>query len=233
MQDFIDYGNLKINFHLKRSKRKSLGISVLPSGEVEVTAPEMARIEKIKEILSKRASWIVDQQREVSKYDVAQPERQIISGETVKYLGRQYRLKVNESSKNEVLIIHDWIHINVKSGSDKKKIYKDWLKSRALQDFQKRLCLCMEKASRIGLTSIPELKIRKMSKRWGSCTHDGVITLNIELVSAPVDCIDYVILHELCHLKEASHNQRFKNLMSLMLPEWRELKFKLETQSVI
>jgi hypothetical protein len=232
MQDFIDFGNQKINFELKRSKRKSLGISVLPSGVVEVTAPEMARMEKIKEVLAKRASWILDQQREVFKYDVVQPKRQIISGESVKLLGRQYRLKINESSKNEVAIIHDWIHVNVKSGSDQKKIFQKWFKERAIETFQERLIVCMEKANRIEINSIPTLKVRKMSKSWGTCTHDGVITLNVELFAAPVDCIDYVILHELCHLKEASHNQRFKNLLSLMLPEWRNLKKKLEQQSI-
>ena len=228
MQDYIDFGSKKINFHVKRSKRKSLGISVLPTGVVEVTAPEMAKIEKIKEVLAKRASWILDQQREVSKYDIVQPERQIISGETVKLLGRQYRTKVTESSKNEVLIIHDWIHINVKAGYDQKKVYRKWFKSKASEIFIERLNDCLERSSRIGVTSLPTLKLRKMSKRWGTCSPDGVVTLNIDLASAPVDCIDYVILHELCHLKEPSHNQRFKNLMSLMLPEWRDIKEKLE-----
>jgi len=228
MQEFIDYGNKKIHFSLKRSKRKSLGISVLPNGEVEVTAPEMARIEKVKEVLVNRGQWVLDQQRDVSKYDVIQPERQFVSGETIKFLGRQYRLKLIESRDDEVKFVDDWIHLHVKSISNKERIYKDWLKSVAIENFNKRLTHCLEKAERIGISSLPTLKIRKMSKRWGSCTHDGIITLNIELISAPVDCIDYVILHELCHLKEPSHNQRFKNLMSLMLPEWRSLKMKLD-----
>jgi predicted metal-dependent hydrolase len=228
VQDFIDYGNKKINFSLKRTKRKSLGISVLPSGEVEVTAPEMARIEKIKEVLVKRGQWVLDQQRDVSKYDVVQPERQLISGESIKILGRQYRLKLIESNLDGVKILDDWIHLHVRKNSSKERVYKEWLKAIAFENFNERLAYCLGKAERIGISSIPTLKIRKMNKRWGSCTHDGIITLNIELISAPVDCIDYVILHELCHLKEPSHNQRFKNLMSLMMPEWKILKEKLE-----
>ena len=80
---------------------------------------------------------------------------------------------------------------------------------------------------KLGITSLPTIKLRKMEKRWGSCSNDGLILLNPELISAPLDCIDYVIVHELCHLKEYNHNRRFYQLLSMALPNWEECKAKL------
>lgn len=232
MQEFVEYGNSKIDFKIKRTARKTLGISVLPCGSVEVTAPDYAPLEKIKELVLKRGSWLLEQRRLTGFNPVPQPQKQFISGESFYFLGRQYRLKVFESGYDGVDVLNDRLILNCTFPEDfelKRSLLLGWYSKKAHEILIKRFQDKADFYKQSGIT----VSIKNLSKTWGeyhpSKKH---IVLNSELVVAPVDCIDYVIVHELCHAITLNHDSEFYDLMTLRLPRWQDLKNELEGYSI-
>lgn len=226
----IHYGNSRIIFELTYSQRKTLGIVVRPDRSVVVTAPEGSALESIEALVHKRGGWILKQQQELERYPEPQPERDYVSGESCAYLGRRYRLKVLESPKDIVKPTRGWLHVYAQNNNPAriKRLVEGWYRSRARQIFAKRLEICYLRARHLGIP-YPTLSIRTMEARWGSCPGPGRILLNTRLVQTPVACIDYVILHELCHLAEPNHTARFYELLSRMLPDWQKRREQLNT----
>jgi hypothetical protein len=226
----IAYGKETIRFSLSYSRRKTLAISVHPDLSVTVTAPQGTKIEAVKQKVRKQAAWILKQRNYFSQFLPEQPPRQYVSGETHLYLGRQYRLKVVEGADESVKLKGGWIHVQVKRKNDTQRIkalFDEWMLRRARERFQLSLEKCLEKLRRHEIAK-PQLRIRKMKKRWGSCTARGVINLNIELIKAPSHCIDYVVVHELCHLKYPNHGKEFHSLLDRVMPDWGARKQRLE-----
>lgn len=231
MSEFVDFGNSKIEFKVKRSKRKTLGISVCPSGEVEVTAPEHAGILRIKELVQKRAGWILEQKRLSAFTPLPEPVRQLVSGESYYYQGRQLRLKVFEANYDSVELVDDRLVVNCTFPDEpelKITLLQKWYAAKAQTLFTERLQFYSSKFAQenLGLT------IKKMNKCWGEYhPSKKLIVLNVELIVAPLECIDYVIIHELCHAVCLNHGSEFYNLLASRLPNWELLKNKLETYS--
>jgi predicted metal-dependent hydrolase len=115
------------------------------------------------------------------------------------------------------------------SNSDKVKLLiQAWLRSRADAIFTERYAYCLTLVTKIGIEpKLPGFQMRYMSKRWGSCTKDGKIILNPELIAAPKHCIDYVITHELCHLKARNHSQAFYKLLATVMKDWEARRVQL------
>lgn len=226
----IEYGNSRIEFELRYSARKTLGIAVRPDQSVVVTAPEGSDLDAIKALVHKRGSWILRQQQETERYPGSLPPREYVSGETYTYLGRRYRLKVLESPKDIVKPTRGWLRVYARDNDPARirRLVEAWYRSRARRVFTARLENCYLRARHLGIP-YPELSVRTMKNRWGSCPGPGRILLNVRLVQAPPKCIEYVILHELCHLVEASHGPRFEALMDRLLPDWRERQETLNT----
>ena len=235
LEHSVQFGRTSINFTVNKKNRRTLGVNVLPSGRVTVDAPLNTSIEKIKEKVYKRASWILKQKREISTFPPPMPPKKYLAGETFLYLGNQYRLAIFESKIDQVSLSkrHIEIFLSPKTTPHKTEILlKRWFRNEAKRIFEERLTSCMSKVEKIGVKDIPTIKLRKMEKRWGSCTHNDLIILNPELISAPIECVDYVILHELCHLKEHSHNQHFYQLLSVVLPDWETHKLRLNQADI-
>ena len=106
-------------------------------------------------------------------------------------------------------------------------LVEEWYRTQAKRVLPERLEAMLPRFSRIALPTEPQLSIRKMSSRWGSCTEAGVITLNLKLMQVPKVYIDYVIVHELCHLVEHNHSQHFYRLLDRMMPDWRARRERL------
>lgn len=232
MIEFIEYGNSKIEFKIKRSSRKTLGISVLPCGSVEVTAPIDAEIDKIKSIVLKKGAWLLEQLRIVEFNPVPQPEKQFVSGESYYLLGRHYRLKIFESNYNSVEILDDRIILNCTSIEDlelKRSLMLQWYMSKATTTLTERFKILSQKFKQDGI----DLSVKKLTKRWGEFhPNKNLIVLNAELVVAPMECIDYVIIHELTHAIILDHGPEFYSLLSSRLPGWSDLKNELERHSL-
>ena len=227
MSEQLQYGTETIDYQLSFSDRKTLGINVYPDKSVSVIAPVGSERELIEKKLLKRASWIKKQQTYFASIHRYPENKEFVSGETHKYLGRSYRLKVEEGAQETVKLRGKFFHITTKDLSRVETLLKDWYRTHALRKFQERLDLCYENMRREEIP-YPKLSVRQMSKRWGSCTPEGKILLNPELVKAPVYCIDYVIVHELCHLKHHNHSTAFYDLKSKYMPDWEVRKARLE-----
>jgi len=224
----IQFGSKEILFSLSYSDRKSLGITVTPEMDVLVKAPADASIEKIKEKVKKRAPWIIKQQSFFLAFHPKTPARRYINGETHLYLGRQYRLKITIGQKNEVRHRGAFIEIITKEKPKAKELLKQWYREKAKDKFAIIAEPLIEKFKKYKIK--PEaLFIQDMPTRWGSCTPKGKIILNPELIKAPKHCIEYVIVHELCHLIYRDHTHKFFDLQAKEMPDWEKWKNKLES----
>ena len=227
--EWVTYGTITIQFEVGYSDRKTLGISVYPDTKVEVVAPHNSPMGVIKRKVLKRAAWIVKQQGYFRNINHFKVPRKYVSGETHTYLGRSYRLKVELGETNQVKLKGRWFEIKTKYKKREKvkALLDNWYREHALRKFTERLDICFAQMKYEDL-AYPKLELRKMPKRWGSCTPEGKILLNPALIKAPVYCIDYVIIHELCHLKIPNHSPAFYDLKAKYLPDWEERKRKLE-----
>jgi len=216
--------------------RQKIAIHIHPDGTVQVDAPEGAETADIKQAVSKRARWVVKHLAEIRERQQEVLPRRYISGESHFYLGRRYMLKVNHVPKStpEVKLFRGRLTVTTpdKSPESVKGLLLGWYKTHAKSIFQRRLDLLAEQVIWTR-KSLPQVRLLTMKRQWGSCSPRGNIILNPHLVKAPRDCIDYVILHELCHLREHNHSPRFYRLLNLLMPEWQSVKAKLDNMSEI
>lgn len=233
MSEFADsvyWGHTKIDFRYRFAKRKTLSISVHPDLAVMVKAPEGTEVEEIRERIRKRGAWIRTAWREFELYLPKQPPRQYVSGETHRYLGRQYRLKILQGKEDSVKCLwgYFWVTSSCEPTSARaEKLLGDWYRRQAHRVFRERLEVCFQRVARKGVETPTLLRIQKMASRWGSCSDQGRIILNLELIKAPKECIDYVITHELCHLKEKHHGPSFWRMLEKLMPDYRERRKRL------
>jgi len=232
-QHSIAYGSERIAFVLRiQPERKSsrISIHVEPDGQVLVDAPQDAPLSQVRAAVGKRARWISSHVRAATGLQATMLPREYVSGESALYLGRRYRLKV--------LVVPDaapaaalrgaFIEVSVpaKDRLAVRATLEAWYRERARTVFQQRLAA-------IGPSLLPKnvgppMRLQSMSRQWGSCSPTGRLTLNPFLVKAPRECIDYVLVHELCHLKQHNHSRNFYNLLDRHMPGWREVKQRLD-----
>lgn len=228
----FNYGGDKILF--QRVNRKSISekilIKVHPDCRVEVMAPSTASDDAILDAVKKRARWIYQQLQNFREQQKHASPRQYISGESHFYLGKQYLLKVHVSPDTlETTKLSRGkldVFVKEKSPAHVQELLSDWYKHRAKEVFAKRLDAVLEQA--LWVKERPPLRILTMKTQWGSCSPAGRLTLNPHLVKAPRECIDYVILHELCHIAEHNHSKRFYRLMQQVMPGWEKIKERLD-----
>ncbi len=228
----VSFARETISFVLKRSNRRTLSITVNPDLSVLVTAPIGRNIDSIKAKVRKRSRWILKQQNYFEAFLPPATPRRYLSGETHFYLGRQYRLKIVESDHEAVKLVGGFIRVWQNGNSTRrrtKELLEAWFLSRARIRFGKSLESCHEKLRKWQMP-LPALRLRRMTKRWGSCTRQAIY-LNRDLIKAPSHCIDYVLMHELCHLKYHGHTERFYDLLGRVMPDWKQRKAQLERMS--
>ena len=227
----VAFGEKTIRFSLEQKPRKALRISVMPDLSVDVSAPPDFSIEKVLKKVQRRAPWIVKQLDYFNSFMPKQPPRKFISGETHYYYGRQYRLKVVCSKKQDVKLKGKYIYVyslRPESRQRTKRLIYEWYRSHAQNMFAVVAKRCHERLEKYGI-KFPDIDVKAMKSRWGSCVHTkGRIGLNTELIKAPSHCIEYVIMHEMCHLKYPNHTKPFYNFLSLVMPDWEKRKARLE-----
>ncbi len=223
----LSFGSKTIEFELFRQDRKSLGIQVHPDCSVKVIAPLGASNDEIINKLKSKAPWILKQQQDFLSYHPLTPPRKYISGETHLYLGRQYKLRIEGALINEVKLLRGRLIILTKENTSAQKLLNDWYREKAINIFEDLLENSLSKFTRFNISK-PELQVRLMPTRWGSCTPNGKVILNPELVKAPKGCIEYVIIHELCHLIHHNHTRAFFELQESIMPDWKKWKDRLE-----
>jgi predicted metal-dependent hydrolase len=218
---------------VKSVRRRTIGIRVNHDCTVRISVPSSLSKDKISSIITAKQSWINKKIAyfQNNKKPIAKPKL-YIDGETLCYLGTDYKIKIVEAKKNYVEILENIIYIHKTKNSKTKNIITKWLNSLAKEVFTQRLLINFNIFSAKYHYHLPQLKIRKMKSRWGSMSSLGVMTLNSHLISTPIICLDYVIMHELCHLKHRNHSKRFYSLQQEFVPNYRMIKKQLESFSL-
>ena len=232
----IKYGNKIISFFLIRKNVKNININIKPVGNVVVSANDDVSIDVIKKFVEQKSSWIL---KNISYFKDTQPEvirkLEYISGESIRYLGKQYRLKIVKSDIEYVKFLRGYICIYVQNDKDirlKEKLFNSWIEERTNIVFNEVLGNVYYLIGKYGVEK-PKIRIRKMKTRWGSCfVKDNLIILNRNLIMAPKYCIEYVILHELIHFIYKNHDDRFYNLLFVLMPDWESRKKILDEEVV-
>ena len=228
----FNYGDEKIYFErLARTEGvHRLLIKVHPDCRIQVAAPEQSDDAEVLAAVKKRGRWIYKQLRDFRTRLEHLTPRQYVSGESHYYLGKQYLLKVIEapSEAQGVKLLRGKLEVTIRQKNAGKvhRLLSDWYKARAKEIFAKRLDAMLDQA--LWVDERPPLRILTMQTQWGSCSPQGRLTLNPHLVKAPQECIDYVILHELCHIAEHNHSERFYRLMKQVMPLWEKTKERLD-----
>lgn len=240
------YGNDTIHYDVirktkpadnaKKTARKVI-IKVHSDQRVVATVPHDASYDAIQDAIRKRARWIWQSIDEFAKQkDTVLPKR-YVSGETQFYLGKRYVLKIINDAEQvpNVKLSRGKLNVTIKYDISKdnddrlvkiKPLIDKWYQHKAKAIFHERLAELLPKATWV--TGIPSFRVMAMKKQWGSCSNKGNLMLNPHLVKAPKECIDYVILHELCHIAEHNHSERFWRLLTQVMPNWKEVKAKLD-----
>jgi len=227
----VQYGEYRIDFSIVRRERTTLEIAVEPDASVVVAAPKDAPLAAIEDKIRKRAAWIRRQQRYFMQFFPRTSERQYVPGETHLYLGRQYRLKVVPHVQAGVKLLRGIIIVQThrpERPEVTRELMRAWYRERACKKFAERL--------EVNLLRFPVpdnfrpkgLIVRQLRQRWGSMSPASRLFLNLRLIEAPLDAIDYVITHELCHISVPHHGSEFFELLDRILPDWPKRKHRLE-----
>ena len=218
---------MPFEYKIKRQRRKTLAVHILDDASVEVRAPQWLAKKEIDQFVAERANWVISRQEKRKQLLNCQPSFK--NGQQHRYLGEQYPLVINPAARNKLIYNQRQWLVAAKEPHNQvliKKLLQEWYRSQAKQLFVERLGFFYKQ---LPITkNIPTLKVRSMKSRWGSCTSLGVITLNLELIKYPLSCIDYVIVHELCHMLEMNHSPRFYKLLASVLSDWRGRELMLE-----
>lgn len=226
----------QINYSIKRSaRRKTIQIAVKPNQEIIVSTPENATVKEVEQLLEKKQPWLYKTLLKIDNSPIL-PPRDYKQGELNYYLGTEHYLNLSVGKPNIKIrktIEKDYLDISTPNPDNPEAIarqLKSWYREQAKIFFAEALRYLISKNRyNLGLKhSDIVLKVRSMKKRWGSCNGIDTINLNLELIKTPIECIDYVILHELCHFHEMNHSKEFWQLVTLCMPEWEKYKKKLD-----
>lgn len=218
---------MSFEFSVKRQARKTMALHVLEDASVEVRVPKWLAKREIERFVSERRDWVLKQQQQRRQALANKPG--FTHGELQPYLGERYPLQIKAAAGNRVSLQGGHFKVAATLPQDQahiKSCLTEWYRAQGKVYFLQRLQfyfpqLPINKA-------MPQLKLRVMKRRWGSCSSAGVITLNVELMKYPQACIDYVVVHELCHMLEMNHSRRFYQYLASIFPDWRQRELLLE-----
>ena len=227
MKKIIKLEDIDAELVLKRIRNIHLCV-LPPDGKVRISAPFTTKNDVIYKFAYSKLKWIKKQILKISKNK--QESFQYINQEIHYFRGRQYKLKVQENNESPVVqIINNEIILQVPDGADldtRRSVLQDWYHCQ----LEKIIPPLINKWESILNVSVRRFSIRKMKTRWGSCTpKTRSIRFNLELVKRAPECLEYIVVHELIHLLEASHNSKFKSLMDRFYPDWKIYRKELRS----
>lgn len=227
----VSYGQNKIQYSLVYRRRTTLEIAVEPDMSIKVVAPIGTPPSDIDKKVHKRAGWILRQQKYFRQFEPRRTVRRYVSGETHLYLGRQYRLRVERHTQAGVKLKRGFIHVQSHAPGKPevtRGLVDAWYRERAHIKFRERLEESLKRFPAPENARPIALVVRALKQRWGSMTPSRRLMLNLRLIESPVDAIDYVITHELCHVQYPHHGAAFFSLLDRVMPDWKRRKERLE-----
>ena len=229
----VNYGRERLTYELTFADTAAFTLTVAPDGAVRARAPAGADPARVDERVRDRGRWVLKQRRAMAeRARRAEPAGpfEYVSGETHRYLGRRYRLRVRPPAPGErpgVTLAGAFFEVRAAGGPTParaarvRRLLTTWYRRRAAAIFAAAVAEALT-ARPLRDVPPPPVSLRTMRRRWGSCTAAGRVLLHPDLVRAPRACVEYVVAHELCHLIERRHGPAFYRLLTAVLPDWRE-----------
>jgi len=222
----IDLGNIKVDVVQKDIKNIHLSVYP-PTGRVKISAPLRMELETIRMFAISKLGWIKKQQEKFRKQQ-RESERELITRESHYFLGKRYLLKVIKAEAVPLVNIkHDKLILQVRAGTSTKQkqvILQEWYRQQMKELVPKYISIWEEKMK----VKVQEFGIKKMKTKWGTCNREAKrIWLNLNLAKKPPECIEYIVVHEMVHLLERTHNAKFIAYMNKFLPQWKHIKEEL------
>ncbi len=217
----IAWGDSRLTYAIRRSARrkKTVAVTVDPAGGVLLVAPEQISTSRLDAMVRRKAPWIVKRLRGVESGDPP-PPREFVSGESVMYLGRHYRLKVDSGGPGEAKLRGGWLHVPAPAGEGQRDQVRaalvSWLRGHAEVRLPERVEMWRPKVG----VEMPQVVISDQQKRWGSCDRSGTIRLNWRIIQAPMRLVDYVVVHELVHLRHRGHGRDYWQALGRIMPDY-------------
>lgn len=216
---------------IRRPRRKTASISVKPDGSVRILVPATLSEQKIIELVERKSQWIQGKISHFQEIQENQREKEYVSGESFTYLGRNYRLKIiadcSGGSSSDVKLMNGRFYVHVPSNMLKNtrnqyivKQLTRWYREHAIVRFRDKT---MRYARQMNVTPV-SVDVKDYKSRWGGCHSDGRIYYNWKVIIAPHSIVDYVVVHELCHLVHDDHSKKFWKLLGSVLPDYAERK---------
>lgn len=223
------YGTYSYDYELERQERKTLSLTVNPDKSIVLKCPNEASDDKVEAFLTRKWGWLEKQLNFFKKANGKSSIKEYVSGESFYYLGRQYKMAVKKAKGDKVALTKGKLLVStsksVSDGDNNKKLLNTWFDEKRAKVFSDRFT---EMKKLFDFKVMPELGIRKMKARWGSFLSKEKIFLNPKLIHTSKDCIDYVIVHELCHMRYKNHDKKFYSFLDEKYPGWKKVKEKLE-----
>lgn len=217
----FEYGTRYINFNLIYRNRKTMSIEVEPSGEINVISPLGYDTDIILEKVKSKAKWIIQKQYEVAPISNQKIEREAVSGDSYMYLGRNYSLDIllDESIKDiEVKLFRGKFVVRTysKDGEVIRKALEGWYREKTLEKVKERV----KYYEGYFKEKVSDIKVKEQKKRWASCTASNILLFNWRCVMANSSVLDYIVVHELCHMEYKDHSKAFWDRVSSVMPNY-------------
>ena len=221
-----------ISYTLERKPVKNINLRIRPDNCVYVSAPKDVVAKMVDAFVVEKSAYIL---RALKKFKdrnrEAASENKFVNGETVKFLGRNLRLKIKNASRSKVESDESYVTLYVKDVQDadlKKRVLETWLRKKCKDEITTICKKVYPQVKKYGV-AFPEIQLREMVSRWGSCSpKKGFMTFNTALIAMPVSCIEYVVTHEFTHFLYPNHSKKFYQQLATFMPDWEERKKRLE-----
>jgi len=202
-----------------RSKRKTIALQITGDATLIVRAPILATMDYIENVINKKRDWITKKQKEIAKRSEKFAKKEFVNGEGFLYLGETYKLKFVKLQENEV-VFDKKFYLSEKNKSESKKILENWYEKEAFRKITQRVEFFAKKSG----FKYKEIKLSNATTRWGSCSIDGNLNFTWRIIMAPLRVIDYVVVHELAHLRHRNHSSKFWTTVKTILPNYEKEK---------
>ena len=215
---------MQLDYEIIYSKRKTLGITVERDSRVIVHAPEGMSAEKIEKAVDSKKLWLFEKTQHVQKYPKVKQQKEFVTGGTLLYLGRNYRLEIVSDTLPDIEF-HAKFIIGREKQALARELFQQWYETRA----KERLNLRSRYFAKAMGVSFNRVMVSDLKYRWGSCTPNNNLNFNWRIIKAPSYVIDYLVIHELAHLLESNHTRRFWNIIAVQMPRLQEAREWLKT----
>ena len=230
----VTWGETQLVYTIGRSTRRSktVAVTVDPGGTVLVVAPERFPIDRLDVLVRRKAPWIVQQLRNLQSLPAPPAPREFVSGESVFYLGRHYRLKVHPAATGDAKLRGGWLYVPAPDGAEQTAHVRAALVSWFRRQAEERLPGRVEAWSAKAGVAMPRVAIVDQQKRWGNGDRRGTIRLNWRIIQASMRLVDYVIVHELVHMQHRKHGPAYWQAVGRVMPDYERRRQDLRQRGV-